>query len=244
MLRLAPALAQLGQVTPLVAPVEITSVGWGPFQRVCTEQGTLRGGAPRTERRVCLRAQATQDSGGWRVRVTPDTQGTAAPPIFTMLRGSDGRVSEVTAEPPSGSAPLSAEQRAGLLATARATLESLGVTRQRLAPREIFLLPLPDLSMQPGPLRGSRGLNCVPEIRAMLAGRPVVVARCLARLEGNLGVNATAQVVIAGNFALDVETGLLLAQAYATRIETFDTTGGRPPRSNGVLITTTRTRIE
>ena len=98
--------------------------------------------------------------------------------------------------------------------------------------------------MQPGPLRGLRGLTCVPESRAILAGRAVVVARCLTRLEGNLGANATAQVVIAGNFALDIETGLLLAQGYATRIETFDTTGGRAPRSNGVLITTTRTRIE
>lgn len=242
LLRLAPPIAELGRITPLDAPVEVTRAGWAEFRRICTETAALRGTTPRPGERVCLRAQATAEPGGWRVRVEPEPRGTGAVPVFTMLRRDDGSVSDVTAAPPAGSAPLAAAQRAGLLATGRATLEGLGIARQRLAPGTRFTLPLPRFAEDAAP--GGRGLDCLPEGRARLAGREVVVARCLARLEGRLTAAATGSVLVAGNFAVDIGTGLVVAQSYATRLETFAAAPGQAPRSNGVVITTSRTRIE
>jgi len=241
-LGLAPPIPGLGRVTPLDQPVEVARTGWGPFRRLCTEYTHRHGAAARTARTACLNAQATQESGGWRVRVQPDTQGTAAAPRFTMLRRDDGSVSEVTAEPPGGTAPLRPEQRSGLQASARVLLESLGIARQSLAPRVNFTLPLPQVLE--GQQQTARGLNCLPQGRARLSGRDVVVARCLARLEGRLTPTATGTVIIAGSFAVDIETGVLIGQGYATRIETFAGASGQAPRSNGAVLMTALTRIE
>jgi hypothetical protein len=241
-MRLAPPIAGLGPIAPLAAPVEVTRAGWGPFQRVCTTTTDLNRGAPREGPTLCLRLAAQREAGGWRIRAQPDAPGTGASPLYAMLRRDDGSVTEVTAEPPGGTAPLSAQQGAALLATGRATLESLGLARRRLAPNTRFALPLPQV--MEGRMPNAPGLDCLPEGRARLAGREVVAARCLARLEGRLTANALATVTIAGQFAIDIETGLLVAQSHATRVETFAETAGRPPRSNGVVITLSRTRME
>lgn len=240
-MRLAPAIPGLGRPRPLDGPVDITHAGWGPFHRLCTEYTYRRGEAARTARTTCLNAQGEAASGGWRVRVRPDTLGTAAAPLFTMLRRDDGSVVEVTAEPPGGTAPLRPEQRAGLQASARVLLESLGIGRQTLSPGATFTLPLPQVMENQ---QATRGLDCLPEGRSRLAGREVVVARCLARLEGRLTPTATGSVIIAGNFAVDIETGILVGQGYATRTETFTAPPGQAPRSNGTLLMTALTRIE
>jgi len=241
-MRLAPPIAGLGRLVPLEAPLEVGRAGWGPFGRVCTETSDLNRGSPRAGPTLCLRLRAAREAAGWRVHAQPEARGTAAGPLYAMLRRDDGTVSEVTAEPPGGTAPLTPEQRAGLLATGRATLESLGIPRQRLTPGARFTLPLPRVTEGQGDT--GRGLDCLPEGRASLGGREVVAARCLARLEGRLTPTALGSVIVAGQFAVDVETGLLVGQSYATRVETFTTTPGQPPRSNGVVMTLSRTRIE
>lgn len=240
-MRLAPPIPGLARAVPLTAPVEVTRLGWGPFRRLCTEYTYRRGEGARTGRTACLNARAEQAAGGWRVQVQPDSRGTSAAPVFTMLRSDEGAVSDVTAAPPGGSAPLRPEQRAGLQATARMMLESLGIARQTLAPGATFALPMPQVMENQAP---TRGLQCLPEGRARLNGRDVVTARCLARLEGRLTPTATGSVIIAGNFAIDIETGVLAGQGYATRTETFTTPQGQAPRSNGVLTMTTLMRIE
>lgn len=240
-MRLAPAIPGLSRSTPLAAPVEVTRAGWGPFRRLCTEYVHHPGQAARVARTACLNATAAAAPGGWRVQLRPDTVGTAAAPLYTMVRRDDGAVAEVTADPPGGTAPLRPEQRAGMQASARVLAESLGIGRQRLAPGETFTLPLPQVAAGQTP---GRGLNCLPESRARLAGRDVVVARCLARLEGRLTAGATASVTVAGSFAIDIETGVILGQGYATRTETFAAQPGQTPRSNGVVLMTALTRLE
>lgn len=240
-MRLAPPLPGLSRVTPLTAPVEVTRAGWGPFRRLCTEYTYHPGQASRAARTRCLNATATAGEGAWRVQVRPDTVGTAAAPTYAMTRRDDGGVSDVTASPPGGTAPLRPEQLAALQATARVLLESLGMGRQTLSPGTTFALPLPQVMEGQQP---ARGLNCLPEARARLAGRDVVVARCLARLEGRLTPTATGSVTIAGNFAVDIETGVLLGQGYATRTETFTAPQGQAPRSNGAVLMTALTRLD
>jgi len=241
-MRLAPPIPGLSRITRLDAPVEVTRAGWGPFRRLCTEYTYARAAAPRTARTACLTMTAQPGSGGWRVELRPDTQGTAAAPLFTMLRSDAGAVSDVTAAPPGGSAPLRPEQRAGLQATARVMLESLGIGRQAIAPGQTFTLPLPQVLEHQQPT--GRGLRCLPEAKARLNGREVIFARCLARLEGQLTPTATGTVTIAGNFAIDIETGILVGQGYATRTETFSAPPGQPPRSNGAVAMTALTRME
>lgn len=240
-MRLAPPIPGLSRVTPLAAPVEVTRSGWGPFRRLCTAYTYHPGQASRVARTRCLNATATAEAGAWRVQVRPDTIGTAAAPLYTMLRRDDGSVSDVTASPPGGTAPLRPEQLAGLQASARVLLESLGMGRQMLSPGATFTLPLPQVMEGQQP---TRGLNCLPEARARLSGRDVVVARCLARLEGRLTPTATGSVTIAGNFAVDIETGVLLGQGYATRTETFTAPPGQAPRSNGAVLMTALTRLD
>lgn len=240
-MRLAPPIPGLSRITPLAAPVEVTRAGWGPFRRLCTEYTRHPGRAAHVARTLCLEAVAVAEPGGWRVQVQPEAIGTAASPSYAMRRADDGVVSDVTATPPAGSAPLRPEQRAGLQASARVLLESLGIRRQVLMPGATFALPLPQTVEGQ---QASRGLNCLPEGRARLSGRDVVVARCLARLEGRLTDTATGSVTIAGSFAIDIETGVLLGQGYATRTETFTAPQGQAPRSNGVVLMTALTRLE
>ena len=241
-MRRAPPIPGLSRITRLDAPVEVTRTGWGTFRRLCTEYTYSRAESPRMARTACLAMTAQPAPGGWRVELRPDTQGTAAAPLFTMLRSDAGIVSGVTAAPPGGTAPLRPEQREGLQATARVMLESLGIGRQAIAPGQTFTLPLPQV--MENQQQAGRGLRCLPESQARLNGRDVILARCLARLEGRLTPTATGTVTIAGNFAVDVETGILVGQGYATRTETFTAPPGQPPRSNGAVMMMALTRME
>jgi hypothetical protein len=68
----------------------------------------------------------------------------------------------------------------------------------------------------------------------------VVVARCAVELAGPLrGSGAEARIAIFARLAVDVPSGMIVAQGYATRIETF--AGGR---SNGVVVAPSRVVLE
>ena len=74
-----------------------------------------------------------------------------------------------------------------------------------------------------------------------MAQRTVVVARCAVELAGRLrGGESDARVAIFARVAVDVATGMVSAQNYATRIETFAANG----RSNGVVVTPSRVFLE
>lgn len=246
LLQLAPPLAGLGRVVPLGAPVEVTRAGWGPFRRACTEYNGQGTGAGQAGVLRCLRIRGAQAAAasGWRVHVEPDEAiGLRGPQAVTMLRRDDGAVTEVTVPPQDGNAPpLAPAQQVNRQSVAHASLASLGIVRQRLSPGTPFTLPRPWGWMERAV---TETLDCLPEGRAVLAGRDVVVARCGGRFETPLGSGSTTLLAtIAGRSALDVETGVLVARSHVERIETLDAPPGQEPRPYNVHTRTERTWLE
>ncbi|MBP0465750.1 hypothetical protein J5Y09_17615 [Roseomonas sp. PWR1] len=226
----APPLPLDGEVRPLRAPVAIGGTAWGPWRRVCREQ-TLRPGRPM--QRDCLTvAEAQAEGDAVRLSLAQEATGLR----IAARRGADGRVTEFSAPRPQGSGAAADAARAGLVAAWRAQFETLSLERRRVAPGEDF----------PMPVEGSAATGrCRPEGTAAIGGRAVLVARCAVELAGRLrGSGATMQVAIAARLAIDTATGMVAAQGYATRMETFTeaTAGGR--RSNGVVVTPSRVMLE
>jgi hypothetical protein len=243
LLRLAPALA-VSRLTSLDAPIDIVRTGWGPFHRLCTAfsfqdgDGVLQPGGT-----TCLQIVATRDAsgGGWRVRVEPEAVGTAASPLFTMLRHDDGTITEVSAHQPGGTVPLTPAAQVQFTTTARAGLAALGLVRQLLSPGVRFALPEPREWAQQA---AARPMNCLAETRGVFASRDVVVARCTIRFEQPSTPQAVSRIALAGRFAIDVETGVVIAQSYARRTDTLYAAPGQPLRSTGVHILLGRTWSE
>lgn len=222
----APVLALDGAVRPLSAPVAIGGAAWGPWQRLCREQATRPG---RPMQRDCLAvAAARPEAGGMRLTLVQDQVGLR----ISALRGSDGRVMEFAALRADGGAAPPEAARDGLVAAWREQFATLSLERRRIAPREDVPLPVAG---------SARGGTCRPEGTAALGGRPVLVARCAVELAGRLrGGGSEARVAIFARMAIDIATGMVAAQGYATRIETFGADG----RSNGVVVTPSRVVLE
>jgi len=222
----APVLPLQGAIRPIATPVAIGGAGWGPWRSICREQTTRPGRPPQ---RDCLTVAETQsEPGGTRLILVQDSTGLR----MSALRGTDGRIAEFAALRPDGTAPPPDEARDGLLAAWRHQFATLSLDRRRIAAREDFPMPVPG---------SPRGGICRPEGLATIAQRAVVVARCAVELAGRLrGGESDARVAIFARVAVDVATGMVSAQNYATRIETFAANG----RSNGVVVTPSRVVLE
>lgn len=222
----APVLALDGAVRPLAAPLTIGGTAWGPWRRMCREQATRPGRPPQ---RDCLSvAEARPEGAATRLTLVQDQVGLRV----SALRGSDGRVTEFAPLRADGGAAPPDAARDGLVAAWREQFATLSLERRRIAPREDVPLPIAG---------SSRGGTCRPEGTAALAGRPVLVARCAVELAGRLrGGEFEARVAIFARLAIDIATGMVAAQGYATRIETFGAGG----RSNGVVVTPSRVVLE
>jgi hypothetical protein len=222
----APVLPLQGTIRPIGAPVAIGGAGWGPWRSICREQ-TPRPGRP--PQRDCLTVtEVRPEPGGARLTLVQERSGLR----ISALRSTDGRIAEFSAQRPDGSAPPPDEARETLLNAWRDQFATLSLAPRRLSAREDFLMPVPG---------SPRGGTCRPEGTATIAQRPVVIARCAVELAGRLrGGDNEARVAIFARVAVDVATGMISAQNYATRIETFAANG----RSNGVVVTPSRVVLE
>jgi hypothetical protein len=235
---MAPPLTGVSGEASLIAPTDITRTGWAPFRRLCIERSFRRDGSPDPgpTQTHCLRIAAQRDAtlaSAWRLHIQPEPRGTAAAPLFTALRRDDGALSDITAERAGGTMPLGPEQQARLVAEARAIATSLGLPRQRIAPGTAFPLPMPLVIEDQ---RTTPTLDCIPEATAQRAGRAVVVVRCVGRAEGRMNSNAGGAIALAGRFAIDIETGVLVAQGYAAHLILRPDAGPVPVRPSTTLI--------
>lgn len=222
----APVLPLSGEIRPLRAPVAIGGAAWGPWRRLCREQ-TLRPGRP--PQRDCLTvADVVEEGGGARLVLVQDGIGLR----IGARRTTDGRVTDFAALRPDG-APAAAEPgRDAVLGAWRTQFASLSLPARRVAPAEDFSLPVEG---------APRGMACRPEGLSAIGSRAVLVARCAVELAGRLrGGESEARVAIFARVAVDVAAGMVVAQGYATRIETFGAGG----RSNGVVVTPSRVVLE
>lgn len=222
----APLLPLQGTIRPLTGPVAIGGTGWGPWRSLCREQTTLPGRPPQ---RDCLTVTETHpDSGSTRLKLVQERLGLQ----MTALRAPDGRILEFAAQRPDGTAAPPDEARDALLATWRGHFATMSLTARRIGPREDFPLAIEG---------STRGGVCRPEGTAMIAQRSVLIARCAVELAGRLrGGDSNARIAIFARVAVDTATGMVSAQHYATRIETFAANG----RSNGVVVTPSRVFLE
>lgn len=221
----APPLALDGPLREMRAPVAVGGSAWGPWRRICREQALNPGRPPRRDCLAVAEARAEGDA----MRLTLVQEGTAL--RIAARRDVEGRVTEFAALRPDGSPAPPDAARDALLAAWRGQFERLSLPRRRFAPGENFALPV----------EGSpQGMACRAEGVGAVAGRPALAARCAVELAGRLrGGAAEAHVAIFARVAVDVATGIVVAQGYATRIETFEA-----GRSNGVVVTPSRVVLE
>ncbi len=208
-------------ITPITAPVGIGGAAWGPWRKLCREQWERPDRAPR---RDCLNvAGVERDASARATRLVLAPEALRGERL-ALLRRDDGGIVSFTHEPPDAA-------RDGALVPWRRHFESWSLTARRIAPNVTFELPVPD---------SPRGVTCRAEGLSRIEARQVLVAICAVELAGKLGnTGQEARIAMAGRIAIDLPSAMILAQGYASRIETF--AGGR---SNGVVLTAARHWLE
>ena len=218
---LAPPLPLSAPVTPITAPVAIGGVAWGGWRKLCREQWERLDRAPR---RDCLNvAGIERDAPARATRLILAPEALRGERLV-VLRRDDGGIVSFTHEPPDAA-------RDDALLPWRRHFESWSLTARRIPSGVTFELPVPD---------SPRGVTCRPEGLSRIAARQVLVAICAVELAGRIGnTGQEARIAMAGRIAIDLPSAMIVAQGYASRIETF--AGGR---SNGVVVTAARHWME
>jgi hypothetical protein len=201
--------------------VAIGGVAWGGWRKLCREQWERLDRAPR---RDCLNvAGIERDAPARATRLILAPEALRGERL-AMLRRDDGGIVSFTHEPPDAA-------RDDALLPWRRHFESWSLTARRIPSGVTFELPVPD---------SPRGVTCRPEGLSRIAARQVLVAICAVELAGRIGnTGQEARIAMAGRIAIDLPSAMIVAQGYASRIETF--AGGR---SNGVVVTAARHWME
>lgn len=217
----APPLPLTAALRPISGPVAIGGSGWGPWRKLCREQWERLDRAPRRDCLTVTSAERDAPARGWRLILAPLALGGER---LSVLRRDDGSIAEFTHSPPDPA-------RDGALRPWQRHVESWSLTARRIAPGAPFELHVPE---------NPRGITCRAEGLSQIGARQVLVAICAVELAGSLGnTGQQARIAIAGRIAIDIPTAMIVAQGYATRIETFTN-----ERSNGVVITAARDGLE
>jgi hypothetical protein len=217
----APPLPLSAPVTPMTAPIAIGGAAWGPWRKLCREQWERLDRAPRRDCLTVSGIERDAPARAARLILAPEA---LRGERLAVLRRDNGAITSFTHEPPDAA-------RDGALVPWRRHFESWSLTARRIPSAATFELAIPD---------SPRGVTCRPEGLSRIAARQVLVAICAVELVGQLGnTGQEARIAMAGRIAIDVPSAMIVAQGYASRIETF--AGGR---SNGVVVTAARHWME
>lgn len=218
LLKRTPALSLAAPPRPLTAPLTIGGAGWGPFKRLCVTRHLIQPDGkevPETEPSCFTVTAATEKGATWQLEMLSDPIRGGPRIAFAATRNAAGTVGDVTVTPPEGVAPPPAVL-ARLHKVFRVMLEAHGLRATTLAPKSPFLLPLQLAEADPDTTVEGGGFTCMPDGTATLRRRPVLVATCRATARTDLGDEAIGRVDIAGRFAIDTETGLVLQHRYSS----------------------------
>lgn len=217
----APEIALDGPVSPLAGPVQLGGAGWGPFRRLCVARAVLGDGGRETPAAPpsCLVVEEARAEGAvWHLALRTDPVGGRPRVQFTTTRDGRGDVGPVTIAVPDGVAAPPPAMMERLRAIFRAAIAAHGVERVEVAAGGRFLMPLPLGEVTPDLRVEGGGFACVAEGEARVGGRRVVVAACGAPARGEVSPGRAMTLEVAGRFAIDVETGLVLRHGYASFI--------------------------
>jgi hypothetical protein len=219
----SPALPLDGPIAPLAAPVEVGGAGWGPFRRLCVAKAMLRpadGEEVVTSPPSCFNIEeAREDGGTWRLALRTDPLQGGVRVAFTTTRDAAGQVGEADIAVPEGVPAPPPQVMTRLRGIFRAAIEANAMPRGTVAPGAEFLMPLPVGAVDPD-LRVERdALVCQPDGEGGVGGRRVVVATCGASGGGEISPGRAMHIAIAGRFAIDVATGMVLRHGYGSWVE-------------------------
>jgi hypothetical protein len=218
LLKRAPKLAVTGKVVPLKEPLEIGGTGWGPFSRLCVERMLINNKGkevPETEPSCFTVEEAKHEGGTWQLAIRTDPIRGGPRVAFATSRDGAGAVGAVAITPPEGMT-IPAERLEGMQTVFRVMLEAHGLPRMTVQPREEFIMPLQLAKADPDTTAERGGFVCRPDGSATLRGRAVLVAQCRATARTDLGDGAVGRVDMAGRFAIDIATGMVLQHGYAS----------------------------
>ena len=219
LLKRTPALSLAAPPRPLTAPLTIGGAGWGPFKRLCVTRHLIQPDGkevPETEPSCFTVTAATEKGATWQLDMLSDPIRGGPRIAFAATRNAAGTVGDVTVTPPEGVAAPPPAVLARLHKVFRVMLEAHGLRATTLAPKSPFLLPLQLAEADPDTTVEGGGFTCMPDGTATLRRRPVLVATCRATARTDLGDEAIGRVDIAGRFAIDTQTGLVLQHRYSS----------------------------
>lgn len=219
LLQRTPALTLAAPPRPLTAPVTIGGTGWGPFKRLCVTRHLIQPDGkevPETEPSCFTVTTATEKGATWQLDMLSDPIRGGPRIAFAATRNAAGTVGDVVVTPPQGAEAAPPALLAKLHTIFRIMLEAHGLRATTLAPKAAFLLPLQVAQADPDTTVEGGGFTCMPDGTATLRRRPVLVATCRAIARTNLGGEAIGRVDIAGRFAIDTKTGLILQHRYSS----------------------------
>jgi hypothetical protein len=218
LLKRAPKLAVTGKVVPLKEPLEIGGTGWGPFRRLCVARMLIDNKGkevPETEP-SCFTVEEAKDEGGtWQLAIRSDPIRGGPPIAFATSRDAAGEVGKVTITPPAD-VPIAPEQLERAQSLFRVMLEAHGLPRMTVQPSGEFIMALHLAKADPDTTTERGGFVCRPLGTATLRSRAVLVAQCRATGRTNLGDDTVGRVDMAGRFAIDIATGMVLQHGYAS----------------------------
>jgi hypothetical protein len=214
-----PALTLSGGVVPLAGPVAIGGAGWGAFRRLCVTRHLIQpdGKEVLETEPSCFTATGVRREGAvWHLELLTDPLRGGPRVAFATTRDAEGRVGEVAVTVPDGQPVPPPAMMARLQTLFRVMIEAHGIARRSVVPGERFLLPLALSAADPDTITEDGGFTCVPDGTATLRGRDVLAATCRGTARTDFGEGALGRIDIAGRFAIDVETGMVLQHRYAS----------------------------
>lgn len=214
-----PALTLSGAVAPLAGPVAIGGAGWGAFKRLCATRYLIQPDGKEvleTEPSCFTAIDVRRDGGVWHLDLLSDPLRGGPRVAFATTRDAEGVVGEVAITVPADQPAPPPALMARLQTVFRIMLEAHGTRRRTIEPGVRFLLPLQLAAADPDTTAENDGFTCMPDGTAMLRGRAVLVATCRTTGWTELGDGAVGRIDMAGRFAIDIETGMILQHRYAS----------------------------
>ncbi len=219
LLKRAPALKTDDAPKPLAAPLQIGGTGWGPFRRLCVSRMLIDNKGkevPETEPSCFTVQTATDKAGTWELGILSDPIRGGPRIAFATSRNAQGEVGPVTITPPEGADAPSPARLAQIEKIFRIMIEANAIRPLTVQPNTPFTMKLQAAEADPDTTAENGGFTCKPLATATLRARPVLLAQCRTTARTDVGDGAIGRIDMAGTFAFDIPTGMVLQYGYAS----------------------------